>query len=259
MIRHQHGESTVPLYKMTSPSGKSYIGITTGKLINRMHRHRAAVNQGSPYAIHCAIRKYGFKAFAIEVLSEETDIATLNLLETAAIAEHGTLYPNGYNLTSGGDGVAGPHSAKRTKAMWENMSAEQRSAAIEKMGAASRKFWGGVTETDVAVMRERGAKAARDWWANATEERREQRARNVAAKRAQHTEEQRAETSRRCSAASSAHWANQTTEEKQAHAVVRSAASKNTWANLTDEQRADRSRKMKAGRAKAREARDAVA
>lgn len=224
-----------------------------------MHRHRAAVNHGSQYAIHCAIRKYGFKAFTIEVLSEETDIAKLNVLEVAAIAEHGTLHPSGYNLTSGGDGVAGPHSAKRTKAMWENMPANQRDAAIEKMGAASRKFWGGVTETDVAVMRERGAKAARDWWANATEEQRNLRARKVAEKALARTEEQRAETARLCSEAASAHWANQTAEEKQAHAVVRSAASKNTWANLTDEQRADRSRKMKAGRAKAREARDAIA
>lgn len=245
----------MPLYKMTSPSGKSYIGITTGKLINRMHRHRAAVNQGSPYAIHCAIRKYGFKAFAIEVLSEETDIATLNLLETAAIAEHGTLYPNGYNLTSGGDGVAGPHSAKRTKAMWENMSAEQRSAAIEKMGAASRKFWGGVTETDVAVMRERGAKAARDWWANATEEQREQRARNVAAKRAQHTEEQRAETSRRCGEASKLQWERRTPEQAAINKAKRTAGAAAVWANLTDEQREERGRKMSLGKAVAKAAR----
>lgn len=242
----------MPLYKMTSPSGKSYIGITTGRLINRMHRHRAATNAGSQYSIHNAIRKYGFKAFTVEVLDEETDIEKLNKLEVVAIAEHGTLYPAGYNLTIGGDGVAGPHSAERTRRMWETMSEEKRAEVVEKMTTASRSFWSGVGDEELLAMRLRGADAARNWWKNATPEqldRRNQRAKEKADNRA---DEERKRIADVCRAAASSHWANQTEEERVAHAVVRATASKNTWANLTSEQRAERGRRMSEGRTAAK-------
>jgi len=242
----------MPLYKMTSPSGKSYIGITTGRLITRMHRHRAAANAGSQYSIHNALRKYGFKAFTVEVLDDETDIDKLNKLEMQAIIEHGTLYPAGYNLTAGGDGVSGPHSAKRTKKFWEEVCPDKKAEMVEKMTSASREFWGNVSEEDLAVMRERGAKGAREWWENATPEQRAQRAKLVQEKHDARSNEEKARLSKLFSAASSNHWANQTPEEKAAHTVVRAAASKRTWANLTQEQREERGRRMSEGKRRAR-------
>jgi len=242
----------MPLYKMTSPEGKSYIGITTGKLINRMHRHRAAANGGSPYAIHAALRKYGFKAFTVEVLSDETDIKLLNELEVVAIAEHATLAPAGYNLTTGGDGVCGPHSAKRTREMWVNLSPEKRAAMIAKQGDASRAFWENVSDEERAVMQERGRKAAKEWWVNATPEQIAQSRGRATKKLLSRPAEFRDKIAKRCSEAASAHWANQTDVERAAHAIVRSKATVRTWANLTDEQRAERGRKMSEGRAAAK-------
>lgn len=242
----------MPLYKMTSPSGKAYIGITTGKIIDRMHRHRATANAGSQYSIHNALRKYGFKSFTVEVLDDETDIDKLNKLEVLAIAKHGTLYPLGYNLTTGGDGVAGPHSAKRTKRFWEEVGPEKKTAMVEKMKSSSREFWQNVSEEELAAMRVRGAEGARKWWMDATPAQRAQREDRVREKRLARSDEEKARLAKISSKAASTHWANQTPEEKAAHSIVRAAASKLTWANLTSEQRKERGRRMSEGKSRAR-------
>jgi len=242
----------LPLYKMTSPEGKSYIGITTGKLINRMHRHRVSANTGSPYAIHCAIRKYSFKAFTVEVLSEEVDLKKLNILEAEAILEHNTLSPNGYNLTTGGDGVRGPHAAKRARDMWANLEPEKRERMVAKQTEASRDFWSNVTHAELSAMRERGAKAARNWWANATPEQRASRADKVRAALASKPDEEKLRLAKLSAGFASSHWASLTEEERAAHAIVRSKAAKAVWENLTEEERLERSLKMKAGRAAAK-------
>jgi hypothetical protein len=241
---------------MTSPAGKSYIGITTGTLINRMQRHRVSANTGSPYAIHCAIRKYGFKAFVIEVLNEEVDLNKLNALEGEAIVEHKTLYPNGYNLTTGGDGVRGPHTALRTKLRWRNMSEEERAFQIEKQSRASRAFWSNVTCDERNVMRERGANAARNWWANATSEQRVARAEKFRETMLSKSDEEKRRLAKLSAGFASSHWASLTEEERAAHAIVRSKAAKTVWANLTEEERLERSVKMKAGRAAAKAKRE---
>lgn len=107
------------LYKLTSPSGKSYIGITSKTLDERWAGHVRRSQEDRCYcAISAAIKKYGQEAFRKEVLIESSDWSELCILEKRAIAEYGTLFPVGYNLTIGGEGVLGPKTerAKRVHA-----------------------------------------------------------------------------------------------------------------------------------------------
>jgi predicted GIY-YIG superfamily endonuclease len=46
------------LYRLTFPSNKSYIGITTKTLERRCRGHRQGANGTNKTAIACAIRKY---------------------------------------------------------------------------------------------------------------------------------------------------------------------------------------------------------
>ncbi len=89
------------VYKLTFASGKAYIGITKHKYPRaRFREHACSVKSGSTKAVHCAWRKYGTPTFAIlSVLPTEQICAA----EQAAIREHGTLSPGGYNLTTGGE------------------------------------------------------------------------------------------------------------------------------------------------------------
>lgn len=97
----------MPLYLVTSPVGKQYVGITTLTVNRRMTGHRTAARQGSPYPLHAAIRKYGFDAMKVEVLDECSNLAELHTLEVETIAKLNTQAPNGYNLTAGGEGTTG--------------------------------------------------------------------------------------------------------------------------------------------------------
>lgn len=95
----------MPLYLITSPTGKQYVGITTITVNRRMSGHKTAARQGSPYPLHAAIRKYGFDNMVVETLHTTRDLEELHGLEVATIVERNTEAPNGYNLTAGGEGT----------------------------------------------------------------------------------------------------------------------------------------------------------
>ena len=88
------------LYKLTSPSGKSYIGMTLRTMEHRMKEHRRTQFSGCRYLVN-AINKHGFGNFTQEVLWEGEDTQTPEM-ERIMILEHNTLAPNGYNLKTGG-------------------------------------------------------------------------------------------------------------------------------------------------------------
>jgi group I intron endonuclease len=102
------------LYQLTSPSGKSYIGISS-KSANerwRQHRYNAAKEIKHKRATECralysAMRKYGPDTFTIDVLLESDDWDELSRMERQMIAKLKTRSPMGYNLTDGGDGTLG--------------------------------------------------------------------------------------------------------------------------------------------------------
>lgn len=100
------------LYQLTSPSGKRYIGITTGSVARRWRGHRDDASRGLDRPIHRAIRKYGADSFTIETLAVLED-RELHATEIRAIA---ALRPE-YNATAGGEGTTGwsPSEVTREK------------------------------------------------------------------------------------------------------------------------------------------------
>lgn len=90
------------IYKVTSPSGKHYIGQTQQTVELRWKQHIDAAHR--TYKDHCkvlnkAIRKYGHKNFDVEVL-EECDSQHLDALEVEWIKKYNCLTPNGMNINN---------------------------------------------------------------------------------------------------------------------------------------------------------------
>lgn len=93
-------ESNYLIYKYTSPSGKSYIG-QTNNIKRREYRHKT---DNGCRAFASAIKKYGFENFTKEILEENLTLTEANIRESYWIIFFNSLSPNGYNLSSGGDG-----------------------------------------------------------------------------------------------------------------------------------------------------------
>jgi group I intron endonuclease len=96
------------LYKLTSPTGKSYIGISLKAMESRWSKHVEHALGKRTGALYNALRKYGPDSFTRMVLAEEENWDRLCDMEVQAIREHGTKTPNGYNMTDGGEGHVGP-------------------------------------------------------------------------------------------------------------------------------------------------------
>lgn len=96
-------------------NGKEYVGRTARGLKKRKQEHIccALKNEDNVY-FHHAIKKYGPDNFCWEVLNECTNSDDLNILEIYYISLYNTS-ENGYNLTSGGNGVVGHKCSDETK------------------------------------------------------------------------------------------------------------------------------------------------
>lgn len=93
------------LYQLLFPNGKKYIGITSKTAKERFKRHCSIHSRCK--ALSRAIKKYGKESIIISVLAECDNWELLCLAEIEAIEKFNTISPNGYNLTSGGEGFAG--------------------------------------------------------------------------------------------------------------------------------------------------------
>lgn len=92
------------IYKVTSPSGKNYIGQTIYEIKNRWRDHcydAFDINKDHCKLLNKAIRKYGKDAFILECL-EYCDKCDLDNREEYYINKLNTLKPFGYNLKQGG-------------------------------------------------------------------------------------------------------------------------------------------------------------
>ena len=132
------------LYKLTSPSGKSYIGISSKGLEARWAKHvEHALGKRTAGALYAALRKYGTDSFSREVIGCSDDWDTLRQMEIDAIRDHGTLAPRGYNITQGGEGTRDRLSDQARA----NISAAQRKRyarpeereRLLRVGEAARK------------------------------------------------------------------------------------------------------------------------
>lgn len=79
--------------------------MTSQRFSDRWRGHMKAAARGSNLAVHRAIRKYG--DITVAIVADGVPKNELAAREMAAIAALCTKVPNGYNLTDGGDGVAG--------------------------------------------------------------------------------------------------------------------------------------------------------
>lgn len=93
------------VYKITnSVNDKIYIGLTSKTVEKRWKKHVSDAEQMKrPHAIHRAIRKYGAGTFHISILFESDSLEELNEMEKKSIELQNSMWPNGYNLHSGGE------------------------------------------------------------------------------------------------------------------------------------------------------------
>ena len=85
-------------------NAKQYVGISKN-LTERWKQHKKAL--GETPLLHRALKKYGKENFVFTHIADAFDKESVCDLERFLIKQHNTLYPNGYNLTKGGDGGAG--------------------------------------------------------------------------------------------------------------------------------------------------------
>lgn len=128
------------IYKITSPSGKYYIGKTVD-FDSRMAAYRN-LNSTQQKAIHASILKYGWENHLIEILEEATP-ENLGQLEIKYIKELDSFSadnPLGLNLTRGGDGTPGRIDTKETiEKRAEKHRGSRRSEESKKLMSERKK------------------------------------------------------------------------------------------------------------------------
>lgn len=96
---------TYQVYKVVNKvSGKVYIGCTTQGYETRFKEHVRMANWRPAGYFHSALRKYGVDSFDLSLMGVYNDLTTMMTAEKQRILEHKSLAPNGYNMTTGGDG-----------------------------------------------------------------------------------------------------------------------------------------------------------
>ena len=110
------------IYKITNIlNGLAYIGQTKYKAIDRYNAH---MNTYKNTKFYNSIHKYGQENFKLEILEDNIPIEKLDELEIYYIKLYNTYY-NGYNETTGGQGIHGYTHTEKDK---EKMSIKVKQA-----------------------------------------------------------------------------------------------------------------------------------
>lgn len=106
------------IYKIeNSVTGKIYIGQTVDyEKRKSSHINALRANRHDNTYLQNSWNKYGEKSFEFSVVTE-CDVEQLDDLEILYIRQLGTVAPNGYNMTHGGDGVRGLKWSPESRAM----------------------------------------------------------------------------------------------------------------------------------------------
>ena len=105
-------EKTCVIYRIYNiVNGKSYIGQTTN-IKHRTYRHFSGKSRCT--YINSAIKKFGKNSFKIEILESNVPQNLLNKFEILHIRFWNSC-DNGYNLTTGGEGLKNPSAETRQK------------------------------------------------------------------------------------------------------------------------------------------------
>lgn len=108
---------TYTVYKLTSPSGKIYVGWTSRKLKKRLQDHMSEVRRGYQRPIQKALRKYPIDQWTQEVVLETVDYNESLKTEVESINKFNTTDPEkGYNISTGGEyGATGVKRSEENK------------------------------------------------------------------------------------------------------------------------------------------------
>ena len=107
IIEYTTGKGVI--YKLTSPSGKVYIGQSIN-FKNRLNKYKNTTTKSIGNYLFNAIQKYGFDNFNVEILAviELDDDITVTKMELDRLEiyyiQKLDSFNNGYNLTAGGGG-----------------------------------------------------------------------------------------------------------------------------------------------------------
>jgi group I intron endonuclease len=124
------------IYKLTSPSGKHYIGQT----MNLKERKRCFYNPNKYYSGHKldnAIKKYGIENFKYEILVqieiEDKFLLRehLDVLESQYIEKYDS-YNNGYNMTLGGSGSKGCFQTEESRKKISEKTKDRKGSMLGK-------------------------------------------------------------------------------------------------------------------------------
>lgn len=96
------------IYKLTSPSGRAYVGFTGQEVAERWRQHVNRAGTKTIHPLYAAIRKYGREGFKVETLATYGALDEALRAEVAAIAG----LENGYNVSPGGEGDGGAGAAR---------------------------------------------------------------------------------------------------------------------------------------------------
>lgn len=109
------------LYRLTSPSGKQYIGISKNAKRRWTAHETEAIQNNSHLPLHKSIRKYGFQSFKKEILLIGNRQYCL-LMEKLCVEFFNTKRPIGYNVIDGGSapGEDADMASRRSIAMLGN-------------------------------------------------------------------------------------------------------------------------------------------
>lgn len=92
------------IYKIVNNiNGKTYIGLTKKALSQRIANH---IKSNKSY-VQKALNKYGLDSFTVTVIDYAEDAQVIKEKEKYWIDKLNCKWPNGYNLTDGGDGLVG--------------------------------------------------------------------------------------------------------------------------------------------------------
>lgn len=114
------------VYKHTSPSGRSYIGITKFTIEERFSNHIKSAKNKCDTSFQKAIIKYGSENFKSEILEVCENLEKANKLEKYYIKLFDT-FQNGYNMTEGGYGrpVGWKHSEETKEKLRNKIVSEE--------------------------------------------------------------------------------------------------------------------------------------
>lgn len=125
---------TGKIYRVTSPSGKVYIGQTIYSLTRRKQCHESNARANCKTRIGAAIRKYGSQLLW-EVIHDNVPVDALDELETKEIQNHNS-FNCGYNAipSAFGGGFTGKNHTDETKKILSEMKRGDGNPMFGKSG-----------------------------------------------------------------------------------------------------------------------------